>query len=825
MADFSRHQSALARAVLSSATDFAIVTTDLAGRVTSWNPGAENLLGWTEAEMLGEDACRFFTPEDNASGRCQEEMKIAGEEGRCEDERWHMRKDGSRLWGSGLMLRFEDDQTGEHIGYLKILRDRTAQHDVEQSLRDSEALHRVIASRQQALVELTDRLRDERDPGKISRAAGEIVGRALGADLVGYGVVDRITETITVDADWTAPGARSLEGIAHFRDYGFYIDDLKAGETVIITDAYSDPRTREFAGALAERSAVAFVNTPLHEQGVFVALLYVSQATPRLWTEEELAFIREVAARVRTTAERARADEELRMLAATLETQVSQRTADRNRLWSMTADLMLVAEVDGAIDAVNPAWGRILGWSEADLLGASFLDLIHPDDLSHSREGAAAIGQGRSLARFENRYRHKDGSYRHIIWTAGPADGGIVAVGRDATTEKEQSAALAETEEQLRQSQKMEAVGQLTGGVAHDFNNLLTVIRGSVDLLRRPDLADERRQRYIDAVSDTVDRAAKLTGQLLAFSRRQALIPTIFDLRTKLGGIGEMLDTVTGSRIQLSIDVPDAPCYVRADASQFETALVNLGINARDAMNGAGRLDLKVECGVPLPPIRGHAGSDHRFTSVSIRDTGCGIPGEQLGRIFEPFYTTKEVGKGTGLGLSQVFGFAKQSGGDIDVRSVVDEGTVFTLYLPEIVDPELEVGRADDTRPAEIGAGLCVLVVEDNEDVGQFCTQVLEDLGYRTEWVANAEAALERLGDDGDGFDAVFSDVVMPGMGGVALAETLRDRLPKLPVILTSGYSDILASDADHGFELLHKPYSADRLAETLRRVIGSKGD
>ena len=396
---------------------------------------------------------------------------------------------------------------------------------------------------------------------------------------------------------------------------------------------------------------------------------------------------------------------------------------------------------------------------------------------------------------------------------------GAVSTSYDVSARVRAEADLVAAQDQLRQSQKMEAVGQLTGGVAHDFNNLLTVIRGSIDLLRRPDLPEARRQRYMDAVSDTVDRAARLTGQLLAFARRQALTPEVFDVGAKVRGVAEMLDTVTGARVQVEVDVPDAPCFVRADVSQFETALVNLAVNARDAMDGEGLLVLQIVCGVTLPPIRGHAGSAELFTGIRVRDTGTGIPAEQLEHIFEPFFTTKEVGKGTGLGLSQVFGFAKQSGGDVDVRSRVGEGTTFTLFLPEQPEPP-EPGDEEAIPSAALPEGrLRVLVVEDNHEVGQFCTQILEDLGHRTVLATDAETALARLKEQPNGFDAVFSDVVMPGRSGLELARTIRERMPQLPVVLASGYSHVLASDTDHGFELLHKPYSADQLALVLRRA------
>ncbi len=375
-------------------------------------------------------------------------------------------------------------------------------------------------------------------------------------------------------------------------------------------------------------------------------------------------------------------------------------------------------------------------------------------------------------------------------------------------------------EEALRQSQKLEAVGQLTGGVAHDFNNLLTVIKSSTDFLKRPNLAEERRQRYIDAISDTVDRAAKLTGQLLAFARRQALKPEVFEIGGALRAVAEMLDSVTGARITVEVELPQEPCHIRADLSQFETALINIAVNARDAMAGEGTLTLRLIGGQPMPRIRGHAGSDSAFAAVALTDTGVGIAPDVLPRVFEPFFTTKEIGKGTGLGLSQVFGFAKQSGGDVDVASELGQGTTFTLYLPQVAAvPEMPGALLRDDDGSDEG-GLCILVVEDNVEVGRFATQILEDLGYSTVWATNAEDALVELEKVPFRFDAVFSDVVMPGMGGIALAKLLRERRPDLPVVLTSGYSHVLAQEGVHDFTLVQKPYSVEVLSRTLRETV-----
>jgi signal transduction histidine kinase/ActR/RegA family two-component response regulator len=379
---------------------------------------------------------------------------------------------------------------------------------------------------------------------------------------------------------------------------------------------------------------------------------------------------------------------------------------------------------------------------------------------------------------------------------------------------------LTKAEEALRQSQKMEAVGQLTGGVAHDFNNLLTIIKSSTDLLRGRNIPDERRRRYMDAISDTVDRASKLTGQLLAFARRQALKPEVFDAGERIQAITEMLRTVVGARVDIVTDLGRERCLVEADLSQFETALVNMVVNARDAMNGEGRLTIRIAEEDGRPGVRGQSGSPGRFVAVSLTDTGSGIPPDKLPHIFEPFYTTKEVGKGTGLGLSQVYGFARQSGGDVVVESEVGRGTTFTLYLPR--SDRMAVGAPSDARGSPTlasGHGRRVLVVEDNAEVGTFSTQLLQDLGYETTWAANAEEALSIL-SEADGFDAVFSDVVMPGMNGVELGREIRRLYPNLPVVLTSGYSEVLAQESRHGFELLHKPYAAEDLSRMLRRVV-----
>ena len=670
------------------------------------------------------------------------------------------------------------------------------------------------------LANLAERLRTLYTPQAMALAAAESVGVALGLSRAAYGDIDVAGRHIVIEQDWLAEGQLSIAGRHDFDAYGSYVQALRRGEDVTIDDVTTDPRTMAQAESFRPIAVGALINLPLMERGRLKVVFCLNHSSPHAWSVDEIAFARRVMERTEVEIARRAAEDKLRALNASLERQVAERTADRNALWRLSSDIMLRCTFDGVMTAVNPAWTKLLGWREDELLGAKLFDLIHPDDMAHTIQGARQLSEGTGHTRFDNRYRHRDGSYRWISWSAQPADNMINAVGRDCTAEKEQAEALAQAEDALRQSQKMEAVGQLTGGVAHDFNNLLTIIRSSVDLLRRPNLSEERRARYMDAVSDTVDRAAKLTGQLLAFARRQALKPEVFDVGAKLRGVGDMLDTVTGARIRLITEVPDQPCFVRADLSQLETALVNMAVNARDAMDGEGTLTLRLDATAQIPVIRGHGGSRSPFAAVSVTDSGAGIPPERLAQIFEPFFTTKEVGKGTGLGLSQVFGFAKQSGGNVDVASTVGRGTTFTLYLPQ-VNVGTPTEKPDDARTAlaPVGGGQRVLVVEDNVEVGRFCTHILDDLGYVTAWAKSAEEALVLLRTAGARFDAVFSDVVMPGMGGVALAETLRERWPDLPVVLASGYSHVLAREADHGCDLLHKPYSAEQLARVLRRV------
>lgn len=388
---------------------------------------------------------------------------------------------------------------------------------------------------------------------------------------------------------------------------------------------------------------------------------------------------------------------------------------------------------------------------------------------------------------------------------------------------EERTLQLLHTEAVLRQTQKLEAIGQLTGGVAHDFNNLLTIIRSSLHFLQRPNLDESRRERYFKTVSDTVDRGAKLTSQLLAFARRQALSPEVFEVGQHLAAMADMLDTATGARVKVCLELPAEPCHIRADLSQLETAVINLVLNGRDAMANGGTLCLRLLANQPMPAVGGQPLQAGPFAAISVIDNGVGIAPELLERVFDPFFTTKPPGEGTGLGLSQVFGFAKQSDGDVLIASTLGQGTTFTLYLPQETPPQgpLADNEPGPGLPTAVAARRRILVVEDNAEVGSFIAQILNDHGYQTSWAISAEDALAQLESQHGAFDGVFSDVVMPGMGGLAFARRLRLSHPHLPVVLTSGYNEAMAEGGHQGFTFLAKPYSAEQVCEILAEILG----
>ncbi|MBI3512877.1 MAG: MASE4 domain-containing protein [Proteobacteria bacterium] len=512
--------------------------------------------------------------------------------------------------------------------------------------------------------------------------------------------------------------------------------------------------------------------------------------------------------------------------AGTLETRVRERTVEleqssamNQRIIETSQDLILVVDRTGTFIRVSPSVAAILGYRPEEWIGRNGADFVHPDDLERTRAEMRVARRGRRMRNFETRYVHKNGRAVTMAWTGvwSEPDQRHFFTGRDMT---ERIAA----EEQLRQSQKMEAIGQLTGGLAHDFNNLLLVIMGNLGLLREIRSEDQDADELVREALDAARRGAELTRSLLAFARRQPLQPKRADMNELVTEITALLRRTLGERIEIALDLSPDAWPVVVDPIQLEAALANLATNARDAMPKGGRLSV-VTANRQLDADYASQHADVTpgdYAMVQVSDTGTGMPPDVLTRVFEPFFTTKGRGEGTGLGLAMVFGFMKQSGGHVNVYSEVGVGTTFRLYLPRARAPA-EAGDDRAPEPAPRGRGERVLVVEDNATLRRLATRQLTALGYRVSEAANAAAALECL-KASQPFDLLFSDVVMAGkVDGFDLAQIVADRWPATRILLTSGFPDTRTAGADGAetnFHLLAKPYIKEDLARLVSDAL-----
>jgi PAS domain S-box-containing protein len=472
---------------------------------------------------------------------------------------------------------------------------------------------------------------------------------------------------------------------------------------------------------------------------------------------------------------------------------------------------------DGRVTNWNAGAERIKGYGPDEIVGQHFSRFYTPED-KESGIPARALETARSTGRYdaEGWRMRKDGTrfWASVIIDAIHDDSGeligFAKITRDMSEKRETQLRLEESREQLFRSQKMEALGQLTGGLAHDFNNLLTAILGACELAQRSFDDREKLQRMLDGVRNSAQRGASLTKQLLAFARAQQLDIKQIDLRPFFAEMATLIRPSLRSNIEVVTEISDQVWTVDADEGALELAMLNLAFNARDAMKDGGKLKISARNEMLDGRPEGLKGE---HVALTVSDTGTGMSADVMDRVFEPFFTTKSFGEGTGLGLSQVFGFAKQIGGAVTVESKSGKGATFTLHLPAGRGPSLA-----DRKPSGKKALGTVLVVEDDAVVADLAAGMLNELGFGSSIAHSAKEALERLAG-GEKPELIFTDIIMPGgISGIELARKVRDRFPELPILLTTGYSEQVSGS--HGFPVLQKPYEMGTLASALSNLL-----
>jgi PAS domain S-box-containing protein len=714
------------RQIVDSAIDTAIISTDLEGRVTTWSAGARRILGWSEAEMRGQGLDRIFVEADRAGGRLATEMADALAHGRGGgEEGWRLRQDGTRFWAAGELSPIRDE-AGRAVGFVKVVRDRTANRLVEEALAEERHALEVLNRAGSALSLETDLARLVQ---VVCDAGVELTGAEFGAFF--YNVPDPDGGSYMLYSLAGAP----IEAFARFpmpRNTTVFGPTFRGEGIVRSDDITQDPRyghNRPYHGMpeghLPLRSYLA-VPVVSRRGGVLGGLFFghgqAGVFTPRsehrmtgLAAEAAVAIdnARLAQASAQELAERRRAEEALRQLNATLEEQVAERTAQLQR-----------------------------------------------------------------------------------------------------------------NAEALRQAQKMEAVGQLTGGVAHDFNNLLQTIIGNLEILRRVAPADSARTtRAVASAMNGARRAASLTQRLLAFARRQPLDPKPLDANALVSGLSDLLHRTLGETIAIETVLCAGLWRVEADANELESAILNLAVNARDAMPDGGRLTIETaNTHIDETYVASHAEVNvGQYVAVSVSDTGSGMDAATLQQAFEPFFTTKPPGKGTGLGLSQVYGFVKQSGGHVKLYSEVGLGTTVRIYLPRLVGPAEPAQRLVEQEVPDAAPQETVLVVEDDEDVRATTVDNLRELGYRVFEAGDGPAALAVIRREAK-IDLLFTDVVLPGgMTGAQVAAQARGLRHGLRVLFTTGYARnaiVHQGRLDSGVHLLTKPFTFAELAGRVRDLL-----
>ncbi len=761
--------AALHRALLEGVQDYAIYALDPAGHVLSWNAGAQRLKGYQASEIVGCHASRFYLPADVAAGTPESDLRTAAVDGRAEVEGWRVRKDGTPFWAH-VVTSVLRDADGGLIGFAKVTRDLSERRRAEEALRESES-----------------RFRSAFDHAAIGMAITRADGRWL-----------KVNRSFATALGYTQDEllALTFQQVTHPDDVAQNVDFAR----------------RAIAG---EMQRYQMDKRYLHKQGhnVWMALNVVVVRDADGAPPYFLAQMQDINEHRAAAAALADSEAQFRSLSASSPVGIFR------------------SDTQGGITYANPRVLQIFGMSEQEGLGHGWLARIHPDDVGDVTAGwAAALGAEREYAH-EYRLRMDEGATQWVHCRAAPLrDASGAMVGTVGTVEDISERRLLES--QLRHAQKMEAVGRLAGGVAHDFNNLLTIITGNTAFALASLPPDSQAARDLAEVDAASRRAATLTRQLLAFSRKQVLQPRRVDVNETVRSLERMLCRLIGEDVRIETALDGDAWPVHADPGQLEQVLMNLVVNARDAMPAGGVVRIRTantsvdSISAATHPACLGAGS---FLSIAVADTGVGIDAAVLPHIFEPFFTTKELGRGTGLGLAMVYGIVKQSGGTVSVESVPGEGTTFTVYLP--CDSSSEGSRAAAPRAAEVGGGETVLVVEDEPAVRDVVRRMLARNGYQVVEAGDGAEALRlwragrALPDRAGRIDVVLADLVMPVMGGRELIERLRAEQPEVPVVLMTGYTADpagaqadLASGEASGF--LQKPLSQDSLLTQLRLVL-----
>ena len=752
------------RKLIDSVTDHAIYLLNPDGFIASWNPGAARITGYTAEEAVGQHFSRLFLDEDNLAGLPARALAQTKAEQRCELEGWRRRKDGSRYRALSVVESVVDD-SGALSGYVEVARDITERYRSEQALLETESRFRMLV---QGVVDYAMYMLDPN------------------------GIV----------VNWNA-GAERIKG-------------YRADE--IVGRHFSQFYTQQDRAAGLPFKALAQAASQGRFEGEGIRL---RKDGSRFWASVVIDAIYDDQGRIGGFA-KITCDISERMAA-----QQALRDSERQfRLLvsSVTDYALFMLDPNGVVVSWNAGAEKIKGYKPQEIIGRHFSCFYTEKDRADGVP-LQALNTARADGRFEaESWRvRKDGS---LFWANVVIDAihdeegkliGFAKVTRDVTEKRKTQEALARAQEQMAHAQKMEALGELTGGVAHDFNNLLMIVSGQAELLKRNAAANDKALRAADAIATAARRGEALTRRLLAFSRRQQLRPESVDLTALATSLKEMLSGSLGKHIELTVMVPEGIWPVKADLSELELAVVNLCINARDAMPEGGLLTILTE-NRRLPGGAGAPELTGDFVAITVADNGVGIPDDILPRVCDPFFTTKPIGQGTGLGLSQAYGFAHQSGGAITIDSELGKGTRITVYLPRAT---AEAPVAEATERVVRSGTPRVLVVEDNPDVGSVTVGLLEELGHRVAMVQSGAEALELLATDG-GFDLLFSDVVMAGTDGVSLGRAVRESYPGIPVLLTSGYTKSQTAAAAE-FPLIRKPFGLAELSRAIADVLSNR--